>query len=94
MAKTNKIENIEAVPKSHSDTTDNIEKVPSNNTSERCPTYVVIRDRFRVSDREYLNPTDPIALAEQSFWNRIAMEHSYGEPVEIVEYESRKHRVW
>jgi len=56
--------------------------------------FVVVRDGHRVSDREYNVPNDPDAVAEQDFWYNIANKHSYGESVEIVQYESKKHRVW
>lgn len=58
------------------------------------PRFVVVREGYRVSDREYETPDDSIAIAERDFWSRIANKHSYGEPVEIVEYDSKRHRVW
>ena len=63
-------------------------------TEERTPFYVVVREGFRVSDREYSSPDDPAAEAEADFWHRVAQKHSYGEPVQIVQYESKKHRIW
>ena len=62
--------------------------------SERSITYVVVRDGLRTSDREYLLINDPIAIAECNFWKRVSTNHSYGEPVDIVQYDSKKHRVW
>ena len=56
--------------------------------------YVVVRDGIRVSDSEYNNPEDPLAIAEQQFWERVAKNHSTGEPVQIVIYDSKKHKVW
>ena len=56
--------------------------------------YVVVREGYRVSDREYQSPTDESAIAEQEYWNHIAKTYSWGEPVEIVQYESKKHRIW
>ena len=56
--------------------------------------YVVVRDGYRVSDKEYLSDTDPKALNEHAFWDRISRFQSWGEKVEIVEYDNRKHRVW
>ena len=72
----------------NSDNSDNSDKI------EKPITYVVIRDGLRVSDREYQDETDSLAVEEKSFWTLISNKHSYGEPVEIVKYESRKHRIW
>jgi hypothetical protein len=63
-----------------------IEETPS--------TYVVVRDGFRVSDKEYETIDDPYAVVEKEFWTMVSNKHSYGEPVEIVPYESKKHRIW
>lgn len=63
-------------------------------TEEKSVSYVVVREGFRVSDREYLTPDDPDAITEKEFWSRIANNYSYGEPVNIVQYESKKHRIW
>lgn len=60
----------------------------------RPETYVVLRDGYRVSHREYASETDPLAISEQEFWGRVARFHSWGETVEIVKYDNRKHRVW
>jgi len=67
----------------------NIEKKP-----ERPITYVVVREGFRVSDKEYSDLTDSAAIAEKELWSGIAKKHSHGEPVEIVKYNSQIHRVW
>jgi hypothetical protein len=56
--------------------------------------YVVIRGGARVSDKEYDTPTDPICEQETEFWKRVATNFSYGEKVEVVVYDSKKHRVW
>lgn len=56
--------------------------------------YVVVRDGYRVSDREYPTVDDPLAVAERDFWSRVATRHSYGEPVLVVQYDSKRHRVW
>ena len=56
--------------------------------------FVVVRDGYRVSDKEYATDNDEVALNEQNFWTRVATNHSYGEPVEIVQFDSKKHRVW
>lgn len=64
-------------------------------SEEATPTkYVVLRDGVRVSDREYDTPTDPVCTQEVDFWKRVATNHSYGEKVETVVYDSKKHRVW
>ena len=64
------------------------------NLEEKPSTYVVVRDGLRVSDREYETIDDPYAILEKDFWTLISNKHSYGEPVEIVLYESKKHRIW
>lgn len=56
--------------------------------------YVVVREGYRVSDREYETPTDPFCVSEIEFWTKVANNHSYGEKVEPVIYDSKKHRVW
>ena len=86
MGKRNQPENKEAAPES--------QQVVTENTEKRPVTYVVVRDGYRVSDREYLTSNDPVAITEQKFWNKVAKNHSYGEKVEIVPYDSRAHRVW
>lgn len=77
--------------------TNNIAENITNNQSineESRTSYVVIRDRFRVSDREYLSSNDQCAIDEKELWSRIAKKYSYGESVNIVQYDSKKHRVW
>jgi len=62
---------------------------------EAKPTkFVVVRDGYRVSEKEYETADAEVAVAEKEFWTRIANVHSHGEPVAIVQYESKKHRVW
>ena len=56
--------------------------------------YVVVRDGHRVSDKEYDTPTDPLCLAEIKFWSGVSKNRSYGEKVEAVLYDSKKHRVF
>ena len=56
--------------------------------------FVVIRDNCRVSDRYYTGINDPAALSERDFWRRVAKKHSHGEPVEVVAYDPKKHRIW
>jgi hypothetical protein len=70
------------------------QQVNNGNTEEKPIIYVVVREGFRVSDREYFTPDDPDAITEMEFWSRIANNHSYGELVDIVQYESKKHRIW
>jgi hypothetical protein len=71
------------------------QQVTSDNNSEPKPImFVVVRDGLRVSDKEYIMAEDPAAIHERDFWKTIATKHSYGEPVEIVKYDSKKHRVW
>lgn len=61
---------------------------------QKGPTYVVLRDGFRVEDREYDSPKDPAAVATAEFWRKVSNNHSWGEKVEIVQYDAKKHRVW
>jgi len=56
--------------------------------------YVVVRDGYRVEDREYDNPDDPFAVATRDFWKKVATKHSWGEKVDIVQYDPKIHRVW
>jgi hypothetical protein len=67
---------------------------PQPTGEQRPVTYVVVREGFRVSDREYVSPQDLAAIVECEFWNKVAVNHSYGEKVEIVQYDPKKHRVW
>jgi len=62
--------------------------------SFKSPRYVVTRDGYRVSDREYSSNIDENAIYELEFWYKIANIHSYGEKVEIVQYDPKRHRVW
>jgi hypothetical protein len=63
-------------------------------TEARPVKYVVVRDGHRVSDKEYDSPTDPHCVAEISFWSGVSKARSYGEKVEAVQYDPKKHRVW
>lgn len=56
--------------------------------------FVVVREGYRVSDKEYVTAADPAACHERDFWSLVAERHSYGEPVAIVQYDSKRHRVW
>jgi hypothetical protein len=60
----------------------------------KTTTYVVIRDGYRVEDREYESVDDPVAVATKEFWTKVANNHSWGEKVEIVKYDSNQHRIW
>ena len=63
-------------------------------TEARPIKYVVVRDGHRVSEREYDSPTDPLCEAEIKFWSGVSKGRSYGEKVEAVQYDPKKHRVW
>lgn len=69
-------------------------QVETESKETKSVKFVVVRKNYRVSDREYETADDPAAIIERDFWTRIARNHSYGEPVAIVQYESNKHRVW
>ncbi len=69
-------------------------QVNPENKETKPVKFVVVRDGYRVSDKEYATESDPVALTEFAFWDKVAFNHSYGEPVEIVQYDSKKHRVW
>ena len=56
--------------------------------------YVVVREGHRVSAQEYVTATDPKELEEQRFWRKVATKNSWGEPVGIVNYDNKLHRVW
>ena len=73
---------------------DQVTSVNIDKKSEKPTTYVVVREGFRVSDKEYSDPTDSSAIAEKELWTNIANKHSHREPVEIVKYNSQIHRVW
>jgi len=68
---------------------------PASNGAETKPIkYVVVRGGHRVSDKEYDSPTDEKCLAEIKFWTAIATRQSYGEAVEAIPYDSKRHRIW
>jgi hypothetical protein len=60
----------------------------------KVPKYVVIREGYRVSDKDYPTQNDPAAIAERNYWQNIATNWSYGERVQVVQYDSKRHRVW
>lgn len=68
-------------------------EVVVQSTIERPTSYVVVRDGFRVSDKEYASMNDSVAIGERDFWKRVSDKYSC-EPVKIVQYDSKKHRVW
>jgi len=56
--------------------------------------YVVVRDGYRVSDRTYTNTDDPECILEILFWTKVSDNWSWGEKVELVVYDPKKHRIW
>lgn len=89
MAKIKKIETSVVLTPTETQPVDN-----GYNRESHSVTYVVVRDGHRVSDREYQTLDDPWAIHEQEFWALITKNHSYGERVDIVQYDSKKHRIW
>jgi hypothetical protein len=67
--------------------------IPENKEAKPIK-FVVVRDGCRVSEKEFETHDDPIAILEQEFWTLVSNNHSYGEPVKIVQYDPKKHRVW
>ena len=70
-------------------TTDNSEQFETKE-----PRYVVIREGHRVSSQEYASPDDPFAIAEKELWTTISKVWSWGEPVNIVKYDNKLHRIY
>lgn len=54
--------------------------------------FVVVRDGYRVSEDVYESADDPKAVSERDFWRRVAKK-SRNEPVEIVPYNPKVHKV-
>lgn len=81
-------------PKGKKEAAPSTPQVKTENKETKPVKFVVVREGYRVSDREYATAEDPAALYEQSFWTHVANNHSHGEPVAIVQYDSRRHRVW
>ena len=74
-----------------------VSSAPMNNgesSGDNRKRYVVVRDGYRVSDREYDIETDPSCVSEIDFWTKVSENHSCGEKVEVVVYDSKRHRVW
>ena len=63
-------------------------------TESETPTFVVIRSGHRVSDKNYPTSDDPAAISERDFWAKVVKKWSYPEPVDIVQFDKKKHRVW
>lgn len=84
----------------HKQTNTNVEPDNQQNSVEATiedssgPKYVVLRAGVRVSDKEYTTPSDVSCKEEIEFWTRVAKNTSYGEKVEAVLYDAKKHRVW
>ena len=71
------------------------QSVTDEKTSEaNPPKYVVVRDGFRVSDREYDDPSNLACVNELKFWSKVEKNHSYGASVKTVVYDPKKHRTW
>ncbi len=68
--------------------------VGSSEQDDREARYVVVRDGHRVSALEYASSTDPKAFDELAFWHLVEKKHSWGAPVNIVQYDNRLHRVF
>jgi hypothetical protein len=70
----------------------------SNNGSDQQVTkvikFVVTREGLRVSDKDYQTINDPAAIAERDYWQKIANKWSYGERCAVVQYDSKRHRIW
>ena len=82
------------IPSDNHTTPPALQTVTTSKTEARPVKYVVVRDGHRVSDREYDSPTDLLCTAEIKFWSGVSKGKSYGEKVEAVPYDSKKHRVW
>lgn len=82
-------------PNTENSSASSTQRVAHGKTTEERPTrYVVVREGRRVSDRDYETASDPNCIAEVSFWKNVARNHSHGEKVEAVLYDSKSHRVW
>lgn len=70
------------------------QQVITDSQEQKSQCYVVLREGHRVSEHEYETPDDPKAISEMEWWRMIAQKHSWGEPVEIVQYDNKLHRIW
>ncbi len=80
--------------KNTNETTSEPQRTINGSPEEMSNRYVVVREGYRVSAKEYETPDDPACVSEIEFWDRVAQNHSYGERVEAVLYDSKRHRVW
>lgn len=71
-----------------------VPQVVTENKEAKPVRFVVVREGYRVSDAEYASVGDSAAIAERDFWSRVAKKYSYGELVAIIQYDSKRHRVW
>lgn len=85
---TKSVEAAPAIPQAKTGTTG------TRFVEQRPASYVVVRDGYRVSDREYQTEDDPFAVAEWTFWAKVENNHSWGAKVNIVQYDPKKHRTW
>lgn len=69
-------------------------KPENQEQDEKKSRFVVIRDGYRVSDKEYESPDDVEAIQEFNFWKLVETNHSWGAPVKIVQFDNKLHRVW
>lgn len=76
------------------ETTSSPQVTESQEKEPKTLKYVVVRDGYRVEDREYDTQDDPAAVATAEFWKKVSQNHSWGEKVEIVQYDPKKHRIW
>jgi hypothetical protein len=67
---------------------------PKGEQKEPTPSYVVVRNGVRVSDKEYSKADEPRAVAERDFWKAAVNRHPDGTKIEIVQYDKKKHRIW
>lgn len=68
--------------------------VVSEEQAQEPVKYVVTRAGFRVSEAEYTDPQDEVALRERDFWNRVAKAAKDGSSAQIVQFNKRLHRIW
>ena len=88
--KTTKKAKTDAVPTPTPASTVSVEQ--DWNPGQPTDCYVVVRDGFRVSEKEYTTPGNIQAIDERDFWTRVAKDD--GTKVYIVKYDKKKHRTW
>ena len=69
----------------------NPQPTTSGKPEARTIKFVIVRDGYRVSEKEYDSPTDPVCVAEIAFWRNVSNNSSHGEKVEAVQFDSKKH---